>query len=100
MINVHFLSRNFLMLGTKSAPDLAGKYSIVDAYPAAFAAFAPSYEVWLNDLSLIPAVSNATQTFCFVPAAFAGATATDVINDAAAIATTTLYDFFKIPPKD
>jgi len=96
---VHFLSTNFWMFGVKSAVDFAGKYSIVDAYPAAFAAFAPSYDVWLNDLSLIPAVSNATQTFCFVPA-FAGATATDVINDAAAIATTTLYVFFKIPPKD
>jgi hypothetical protein len=47
----------------------------------------------------MPAVSSATQTFCLV-AAFAGATATDVTNDAAAIATTTLYDFFKIPPKD
>jgi len=54
----------------------------------------------LNDLSLMPAVSSATQTFCFVPAAFAGATATVVNNDAAAIATTILYDFFKIPPKD
>ena len=97
---VHFLSTNFWMFGVKSAVDFAGKYSIVDAYPAAFAAFAPSYDVWLNDLSLIPAVSNATQTFCFFTAAFAGATASDEINDAAAIATTTLYVFFKIPPKD
>jgi len=48
----------------------------------------------------MPALSYATETFCFVPAAFSVATATDVINDAAAIATTTLYDFFKIPPKD
>jgi hypothetical protein len=35
-----------------------------------------------------------------VAAFAAGVTAIVVINDAAAIATTTLYDFFKIPPKD
>jgi len=45
-------------------------------------------------------VSSATHTFCLVPAAFAGAIATDDTNEAAARATTTLYDFFKIPPKD
>jgi hypothetical protein len=59
---------------------------------------APKYDNWLNDLSLIPPVSSATQTFCFVAAFAAGVTAIVVINDAAAIATTTLYEFFKIPP--
>jgi hypothetical protein len=52
----------------------------------------------LNDLSLIPPVSSATQTFCFVPACAAGAIATVVNKDVAATATSTLYDFFKIPP--
>jgi hypothetical protein len=52
----------------------------------------------LNDLSLIPAVSSATQTFCLVAALAAGEIATDEISDAAAIATTTLFTFFKIPP--
>jgi len=49
---------------------------------------------------LMPAVSSATQTFCLVAPCAAGVTATDVTNEVAAIATTSLIDFFKIPPKD
>jgi len=54
----------------------------------------------LKDLSLIPAVSSATQTFCLVAPCAAGVTATDETNAVAEIATMSLIDFFKIPPKD
>ena len=58
------------------------------------------YNVTLNDLSLIPAVSSATQTFCLVAPCAAGVTATDATSEVAATATMNLNDFFKIPPKD
>jgi hypothetical protein len=61
---------------------------------------APSYELWLNDLSLIPAVSSATQTFCLVAPCAAGVTATDAASEAATTATVNKNDYFKITPKD
>jgi hypothetical protein len=48
----------------------------------------------------MPPVSRATQTFCLVAALAAGETAMVAIKEAAAMATTNLFVFFKIPPKD
>ena len=43
IINVHFLSTNFLIFGPYSEDDAAGKYSTVDAHPFFLEAVAPAH---------------------------------------------------------